>query len=91
MRTRLLKCIRRGACRVFSKSHVPATPLDQLDLLFGTRAIARYMGLSRGQARSLVVSRQIPCFELGGVTCARRSSIQRHLLALETAGAAVKN
>lgn len=61
----------------------PTRRTERLDLLFGIAAIARFMGLSKGQARGLVARRAIPCFELDGVACARRSSIVRHLQALE--------
>lgn len=57
---------------------------ERLDLLFGLAAIARYMGLTKGQVRRLVAQRAIPCFELDGVACARRSSIERHVRGLET-------
>ncbi len=62
-------------------------PAGRLDLLFGTRAIARYMGVSRRQGRALVVGGAIPTFELSGVPCARRSTLRRRVRALEPGAA----
>ena len=63
---------------------VPPKPApDRLDLLFGHVAIARFMGLSKNQARALIQRRAIPSFVLDGVTCARKSSIASHIMTLE--------
>ena len=75
--TRLRRRLRRLAWRLG-----PAAE-PRLDLLFGQRAIARYMGLTRAQGRSILAEGRLPTFELAGVTCARRSSMRRHLRLLE--------
>ena len=54
-----------------------------LDLLYGVRAIARFMSLSKKQTRTLLKRRAIPCFSLDGVDCALRTSIFDHLKAME--------
>lgn len=60
----------------------PAEP-DRLHLLFGVRAIGRELGLSRQQVRSLHAVGALPTFDLGGVLCARRTTLRRHIEALE--------
>jgi len=61
-------------------------PAEPLELLYGIRAIARYLGLSRRQAWGLVRSGAVPSFDLAGVRCARKASIAAHLARLEAAG-----
>lgn len=53
------------------------------DLLHGSRAIAAHLGVPKSVAVHLIRSRLIPCFALGGVACARRSSLAAHFQALE--------
>ncbi|MGU3662010.1 hypothetical protein [Methylobacterium fujisawaense] len=53
------------------------------DLLHGSRAIAAHLGVPKGVAVHLIRSRQIPSFSLGGVACARRSTLAAHFAALE--------
>lgn len=57
--------------------------LEPLGILFGLKAVARFMGVSKQQARALSRRGAIPTFELDGVTCARRSAIRQHVEALE--------
>ena len=54
-----------------------------LGLLFGFRSIARFMGVSRNQARALARRGSIPVFVLDGVPCARRSVLVDHIVQLE--------
>ena len=56
---------------------------EKLDLLYGVRAIARFLTLSKGQTRGLIKRGSIPTFELDGVDCALRTSIFDHLKTLE--------
>ncbi len=58
----------------------------RLDLLFGTRAIARYIGVTRKQGRALVSGGAIPTFDLAGVTCARRSNVRQHVRLMDRVG-----
>lgn len=56
------------------------------DLLHGSRAIAAHLGVPKGVAVHLIRSRQIPSFSLGGVACARRSTLAKHFAVLEASG-----
>ena len=71
------RALTRIAHRLFG---VPAEPIpDQLDILFGSRAIARYLGLSKEQTRGLITIGALPVFKLGGADCARRSALSRYI------------
>jgi hypothetical protein len=65
-----------------------ADPADAepLGILFGIRAVARYLGVTKNQARSLAARGLVPCFDFGGVTCARRTMLRRHIEAMEAEG-----
>jgi hypothetical protein len=45
------------------------------DLLYGTAAIARHLGLTVRQAKHRCAKGAIPTFKMGRTVCARRSSI----------------
>jgi hypothetical protein len=49
------------------------------DLLYGTAAIARHLGLTVRQAKHRCAKGAIPTFKMGRTVCARRSSIIRAL------------
>lgn len=53
------------------------------DLLYGSRAIAAHLGIRKGTAIHLIRAGLIPWFALGGVACARRSTLAAHFAALE--------
>ena len=55
------------------------------DILFGAKAIAEYLGLSTKQIYRLIYSESLPVFKLGGTLSARRSTLERHFAALESA------
>jgi hypothetical protein len=62
-------------------------PIDaESDLLFGTRAIAGWLGLTGRQPRRRIEADLIPAFHLGGILCARKSTLQAWLAALEAEG-----
>ena len=54
------------------------------DLLYGSKAIAAHLGVTKGVAVHLVRSGAIPWFPLAGVVCARRSTLAAHFAKLET-------
>lgn len=56
---------------------------EPLGILFGIRAVASYLGVTKNQARSLAARGLVPCFDVGDVTCARRAVLRRHIEALE--------
>ena len=58
-------------------------PPKHVGLLLGTKAIADFLGVSKGHARSLIERRAIPTFKLDGTSCAIRASVFDHLKALE--------
>jgi chorismate-pyruvate lyase len=60
-----------------------STNTESSDLLFGTRAIGRYLGLSERQARRRIEAGVVPTFQLGGIHCARKSTLEQRLAALE--------
>lgn len=45
------------------------------DILYGVVAIAGFFGLSRGTAQRQIERGEIPHFRLGGIVCARRSTL----------------
>lgn len=55
------------------------------DLLYGSRAIAAHLGIPKATAVHLIRAGLIPWFGLGGVACARRSTLADHFAALEAA------
>lgn len=60
-----------------------AEPPGEIGLLYGSRAIARFCNLTKAQAKALIRARKLPTFELGGVTCARKSVILQKIEQLE--------
>lgn len=84
-RTPWQRFLRRWQRRIVRALRIaaPEPQPDTLGLLFGYPAIARHLGLTRNQARSLVARRAIPAFLLDGTPCARRDSINRHIARLE--------
>lgn len=58
-------------------------PCPAGDLLYGSKAIAAHLGVSKGVAVHLVRSGAIPWFPLAGVACARRSTLAAHFAKLE--------
>lgn len=59
----------------------PVQPVH--DLLFGAHKIAAYLGIGKRDAKRLCRDGALPSFALGGVLCARRSSLTRHFDTLE--------
>lgn len=53
------------------------------DLLYGSRAIAAHLGVKKSLGIHFVREGLIPTFNLGGVACARRSTLAAHFKALE--------
>ncbi len=64
-------------------SRRPAPIPYQLDILYGSRAIARFLGLPKATTRGLIAAGALPTFKLGAVDCALRSSLFDHLKTLE--------
>ncbi|MBP1873505.1 excisionase family DNA binding protein [Ensifer adhaerens] len=60
-----------------------AENLPERDLLMGADAIAGYLGVTRRQVYRLVYDEIIPSFKLGGTVAARRSSLEKWMMALE--------
>ncbi len=75
--SRFARSLRRWASRR------PAPIPYQLDILYGSRAIARFLGLPKATTRGLIVAGTLPTFKLGTVDCALRSSLFDHLKTLE--------
>jgi hypothetical protein len=48
---------------------------DTLDLLYGTRAIADFLGVNLRAAEHLIETKRIPYFKLGKTVAARRSKL----------------
>lgn len=61
--------------------------VSQADLLYGVKAIASFLGLTRPQAQHRIDAGDLPTFRLGGKTrgtiCARRTTLRSHLAKLE--------
>ena len=57
------------------------------DLLYGTDAIARFLGVKPRAAFHLIETRRIPFFKIGKVVCARRTSLAAKLDELEAEAA----
>ena len=49
------------------------------DLLYGVKAIAAFLGIEDHQARHQCETKRLPCFKLGQIICARRSTLWRWL------------
>lgn len=69
---------------------------DDSDLLYGMPAIARHLNIRPRQAHHLKEKGGLPVFELGGVLCARRSTlnawiVERERKALASGMVKVKN
>lgn len=82
-----ISAARRAADR-FDHARRGGSTVPAGDLLHGSRAIAAHLGVPKGVAVHLIRSRQIPSFSLGGVACARRSSLAKHFAVLEASGRA---
>jgi hypothetical protein len=67
-----------------------STDTESSDLLFGVRAIGRHLGLSERQARRRIEAGLVPTFQLGGIHCARKSTLEQWLAALEAEGVAAR-
>lgn len=63
-------------------SHVSQEPIGD-DLLRGAKQIADFLKVKERTVYHLIDTEQIPFFKLGGRVCARRSSLARHIEALE--------
>lgn len=61
--------------------------LSKADLLYGVKAIAAFLGLTRPQAQHRIDRGELPTFRLGegvrGTICARRTTLRAHLAKLE--------
>ena len=55
-----------------------------VDLLYGVKAIAEFLGLSLGRTRWLIEAKRLPMFKIGGTVCSRRSTLAAWLDELET-------
>ncbi|UIY45855.1 hypothetical protein [Methylobacterium radiotolerans] len=73
----------RCAADHLDQARRPRSTFPAGDLLHGSRAIAAHLGVPKGVAVHLIRSRQIPSFSLGGVACARRSTLAKHFAVLE--------
>lgn len=58
-------------------------PCPAGDLLYGSKAIAAHLGVTKAVAVHLIRSGAIPWFALAGVACARRSTLAAHFAGLE--------
>ena len=52
---------------------------DNPDLLYGSPAIAGFLGLTEKQCRHRIEAKVIPTFKMGGTTCALRSKLLQWL------------
>lgn len=59
----------------------PASPAT--DVIQGAEAVAEYLGLSRRQIYHAVEHGYLPVFRIGGIICARRSTLCRWMEDLE--------
>jgi hypothetical protein len=48
---------------------------EKADLLYGVQAIADHLGLRTRQAQHQIDKRGFPVFRMGGIVCARKTSI----------------
>lgn len=53
------------------------------DLLYGTKAIADFLGINLRAAEHLIETKRIPYFKLGKTVCARRARLLEAFEALE--------
>ncbi len=56
------------------------------DLLSGARAIGQFLGMTERRARYLAETGSMPTFKIGGLLCARRSTLVAWLEQAEAAG-----
>ena len=61
---------------------------ENLDLLYGSRAIAEFMGIKPRAAEHLIEQRRIPFFRVGRTICARRTKLIAALEELEAEASA---
>lgn len=59
------------------------TDIDTGDLLYGTKAIANFLGVNLRAAEHMVETKRIPFFKMGKTVCARRSRLLAAFEALE--------
>lgn len=63
----------------------PAGPI-QGEMLYGTKAIAEFLGIRPRQALHLMEQGRLPHFHIGRVLCANRSTLRAWLAEQEAAG-----
>jgi hypothetical protein len=64
------------------------TTNQESDLLYGTNAIAAFLGIKLRSAQHLVETKRIPFFKVGKTVCARRSKLTAKIAELEAESSA---
>jgi hypothetical protein len=74
--------------RQLSRTEDVIMPIEN-DLIYGTRAIARFLEIPIQRCRELIAMGNLPTFQMPGATtrCARKSTLNAHWEALEEAAA----
>jgi hypothetical protein len=67
---------------------VNATKKAEGEILYGVKAIAKFLGVTRRQAQHLVDSKAVPSFKMGRTVCARPERVRSVIEAAENGRAA---
>lgn len=62
---------------------IPAGPEMSADIMLGASAIAAFMGMRPRQLYHAAEMGHLPTFRIGGILCARRSTLNRWITELE--------